>query len=101
MMILSEQLISKLSLCDNHEVIGRSLYNNCRVFQSEISGFGDLRFLECDIMGEPTEMIFVFNNHSKKFMECTPEFLDSLDISTMEQLFERELSKTPRRGNGG
>lgn len=38
------------------------------------------RFMECDLSGQPTNYIFIYNKVSKRYIQATPEHLQDVSV---------------------
>lgn len=82
-MTITDEIIKRFQLTDSGEQVGQSLMQNLRVFKSEMEQLKDCRFMECDLQGNPSKYITVYNMQTKMEHGVTPEFIEDATIETI------------------
>jgi len=78
-MKIPELIIEKYQLTPSGEWNGDAFMHDLQTFKSPFQYAEPIRFMECNLSGQPTDYIMVYNKVSKKYLETTPEYL--LDTS--------------------
>lgn len=82
-MKISESIIEKYKLTPSGKQVGESFIQNLEVFKSDLPGFEDILFMECDFTGKPCKDIAFYNKAAKRNGIVTPEFMDNAPIDVM------------------
>jgi hypothetical protein len=82
-MKISDEIIKRFQLTDSGEQVGQSFMQNLRVFKSEMEQLKDCRFMECDLQGNPTKYITIYNNSTKMEHGMTVEFMETATDETI------------------
>jgi hypothetical protein len=79
-MKISDEIIKRFQLTDSGEQFGMQ---NLRVFKSDMEQLKDCRFMECDLLGNPSKYITVYNKGTEMEHGMTPEFMEAATDETI------------------
>lgn len=79
-MKIPQSIIEKYNLTPSENHIGEAIYNNLQCYKSSIPEFKDVLFMECDLMGKPSQEITLYNKSMKRKISVTPEYLEAMKI---------------------
>lgn len=79
-MKIPQSIIEKYQLTQSTNHIGEGIVHDLLCFKSELPGFKDVLFMECDLMGKPSKEITLYNKTMKRKISVTPEYLEAMKI---------------------
>jgi hypothetical protein len=82
-MTISDELIKRFQLTDSGEQVGQSFIQNLRVFKSDMEQLKDCRFMECDLQGNPSKYVIVYNKGTEMEHGMTVEFMEAATDETI------------------
>lgn len=92
-MKIPESIIEKYQLTPSGEQCGKSFMNNLVVYRSGMPQFEGLRFMECDLNGNPQDYVTILKVGRGKAFDATAEFLGDIETAFLTKLLEEYYSK--------
>lgn len=79
-MKMPQSIITKYQLTLSGEQVGISFMQNQLLYKSSLTGFEKVAFMECDLSGNPSNYITLYNKATKRYLSATPEYLNDMKI---------------------